>query len=178
MNQRSTLLLLFVLASPATTHAAGKDYVQVEIARDGATSELLNMPIAASPSLSNAQIGMKYFGPQSESDISVVLTLQGAKSRYSGKETFGARFYAGDMALSNNKFRLVDGIRKQGEKEIVNIHITPEELAWLAADSSAKIEIYNTDTGKKYDTFSFTPTGLAQLKRFAKSVLLIKSHLN
>ena len=180
MRNSLALLLLSTAAflSPAYATGNDKNYVLVETTDAGTTSELLDMPIGASPSLSQAQISMKYFGPQSDSDISVVLTLEGAKNRYSADETLGARFYAGDTPLSNSKYRMIGRVTKQGVKDIINTHLTLEEVAWLATASTAKIEIYNGETDQRYDYFVFTPTGLAEFKRFAKSVLVIKSAAN
>jgi putative transposase len=134
MRNSLALLLLSTAAflSPAYATGNDKNYVLVETTDAGTTSELLDMPIGASPSLSQAQISMKYFGPQSDSDISVVLTLEGAKNRYSADETLGARFYAGDTPLSKSKYRMIGRVTKQGVKDIINTHLTLEEVAWLA----------------------------------------------
>jgi hypothetical protein len=133
------------------------------------------MPVGMSPNLSSAEIGIKYFGAQSESDISFILILRGTKNRYSANGTFGVKLYSGDIPLSKNKLRLIESVDKDEGKDTLHFHITPEEVAWLAAASSVKIEIYNSDTEQKYDTLSFTQTGLAEFKRFAKGVLLIRS---
>ncbi|MGI8668528.1 MAG: hypothetical protein ACR2J3_01640 [Aridibacter sp.] len=182
MKTSITILIVLVFAVCAFGQAkkttAPKDYVQLSITDDGATSELLPMPIGMSPNLSGAEIGIKYFGVQSESDISVVLILKGTKNRYSANETFGVKFYADDIPLSKNKYRMIQSVRKGAGEEILQFFITSEDLAWLATASSAKIEIYNSDTERKYDTLSFTPTGFAEFKRFAKSVLLIRSQFN
>lgn len=129
MKHKASLLLFLALITSTVAYAEGVNYVQVAVTDDGATSELLDMPIGASPNLSNAKISMKYFGPQSESDISVVLTLQGAKSRYTTGETFGARFYAGDIPLSKNKYRMIDRTSKLDDKDIINLHLTLEDIA-------------------------------------------------
>ena len=73
---------------------------------------------------------------------------------------------------------MIQSVRKDMGGEILQFFIKSEELAWLATAGSAKIEIYNSDTEQKYDTLSFTPTGFAEFKRFAKSVLLIRSQFN
>ena len=159
-------------------NAAPKDYIQVAITDDGATSELLPMPIGMSPNLSGAEIGIKYFGVQSESDISVVLILKGTKNRYSTNETFGVKLYSDGIPLSKNKYRMIQSVRNDAGGETLQFFIPSEELAWLAAANSAKIEIYNSDAERKFDTLSFTPTGFAEFKRFAKSVLLIRSQFN
>jgi hypothetical protein len=178
MRKSIALLLCFALFSPAYAAGEDKDYVLLETTEAGATSELLDMPIGASPSLSHAEISMKYFGAESDSDISVVLTLHGARDRYSGDPTLGARFYVDGTSLSKSKYRMIGRVKKQGDEDIINTHLTLEELAWLATGSPVKMEIYNGDTDQRYDTFIFTPTGLAQFKRFAKSVLIIKSTAN
>lgn len=157
---------------------APSKYVQLIINDEGATSELLPMPLVMSPNLSGAEIGIKYFGVESESDISFILILKGTKNRYAAKETFGVKLYSDDIPLRENKFRLIDSVDKNVGGETLHFYLTTEDLAWLAtADSSIKIEVYNSDTEKKYDSFSFTTAGFAEFKKFAKSVLLIKSHL-
>jgi hypothetical protein len=180
MRRIIALLSCLAIAVLSLAHANNsiRNYVLVEETEAGSTSELLDMPIGASPNLSGAEISLKYFGPQSDSDVSIVLTLHGAKGRYTPDETLGARFFAGDTPLSKNKYRMISRVMKQDDVDIVNTHLTLEELAWLATASPVKIEIYNGDTHERYDTFVFTPTGLAQFKRFAKSVLVIKSEAN
>jgi len=161
----------------AKTAIAPKDYIQLVITDGEATSELLPMPIVMSPNLSGAKIGIKYFGAQSDADISFVLILKGTKNRYSTNETFGVKLYADDIPLSKNKYRVVDSVDKTNGGETLHFYLTTEDLAWLATANSVKIEIYNSDTEKRFDTLSFTKTGFAEFKRFAKSVLLIRSQL-
>lgn len=174
------LILILALSAIGQTKrtAAPKDYIQLVITDDGATSELLPMPMVMSPNLSGAEIGIKYFGVKSESDISVLLILKGTKNRYSSNETFGVKLYSGDIPLSKNKYRVIDSVRKDVGGETLNFFIPSEELAWLAAAESVKIEVYDTETDRRLDTFSFTQSGFTEFKRFAKSVLLIRSQLN
>ena len=177
-----SITILIVLAftvcafGQAKKTTAPKDYVQLVITDDGATTELLPMPLVMSPNLSGAEIGIKYFGVESESDISFVLILKGTKNRYSANETFGVKLYSDDIPLSKNKYRVIDSVDRAGGGETLHFYLTTEDLAWLAGANSVKIETYNTDTDKRYDTFSFTQGGFAEFKRFAKSVLLIRSH--
>lgn len=176
------LLLILVLSFAAFGQVkpipAPSKYIELRINDEGATSELLPMPIVLSPNLSGAEIGIKYFGVESESDISFVLILKGTKSRYAAKETFGVKLYSDDLPLRENKYRIIDLIDKAGGGDAsLHFYLTTEDVAWLAtAETSIKIEVYNSDTDKKYDTFSFTKAGFAEFKKFAKSVLLIKSH--
>ncbi len=86
--------------------------------------------------------------------------------------------YSDDLPLSKNKYRIISSVDKVGGGETLHFYLTTEDLAWLATANSVKIEIYNTDTEKKYDTFSFTQAGFVQFKKFAKSVLLIRSFFN
>ena len=60
---------------------AASKYVEVSEEDGGFVSELLPMPIGMSPNLSDAKIGIKYFGAQNESetDVSFVLILKGKK---------------------------------------------------------------------------------------------------
>lgn len=180
MKASLTISIVLVFASCAFGQAkkatAPKDYVQMEITDDGATSELLPMPIGISPNLSSAEVGIKYFGVESESDVSFILILGGTNNRYSANATFGVKLYSDGISLSRNKYRMIDSVDGDAGKEILHFHVTPKELAWLVASSSVKIEIYNADAERKYDTLSFTPTGFTQLKKFAKSVLLIRSY--
>jgi hypothetical protein len=156
MKVSLTLLIIVILAScvfgQSKKATAPKDYVQMEISDDGATSELLPMPIGMSPNLSSAEVGIKYFGVESESDISFILILGGTNNRYSAHTTFGVKLYSDDVPLSKNKYRVIDHVDRDAGKETLRFHITPEELAWLAASSSVKIEIYNADAERKYDT--------------------------
>lgn len=175
----SLIALLFATcAFGQTKKTPSKDYVQMAITDNGATSELLPMPIGMSPNLSSAEVGIKYFGVDSESDVSVILILSGTKNRYSSNATFGVKIYSDDIPLSKNKYRMISSVDKDAGEETLHFYITTEEVAWLAMANSVKIEIYDSDTGQKYDSLYFTPTGLAQFKRFAKSVLLIRSHFN
>lgn len=180
MKANLTILILLFFApcvfGQAKKATAPKDYVQMEITDDGATSELLPMPVGMSPNLSSAEVGIKYFGVESGSDISFILILGGTNNRYSADTTFGVKLYSDDIPLSKNKYRMIDSVDKDAGKETLHFYVTTEDLAWLAAASSVKIEIYNSDTERKYDTLTFTPTGFTQFKRFAKSVLLIRSH--
>lgn len=179
MKASLTILILLVVApcvpGQAKKDTAPKDYVHVEISNGGATSELLPMAIGMSPNLSSAEVGIKYFGAESESDVSFILILGGTNERYSTNATFGVKLYSDDLPLSKNKYRMIDSVSKEAGKETLRFYITLEELAWLAAASSVKIEIYNVDTERKYDTLYFTPTKFTQFKRFARSVLLIRS---
>ena len=77
----SMFLIIFVASFPALPQSAKNYRVLVEVTDNGTTSELHNTPMTANPSDSRALLSIKYFGPTSESDISVVLTLHGAKSR-------------------------------------------------------------------------------------------------
>jgi len=179
MKTYITILIVLVFTScafgQAKKNATTEDYVQVAITDDGTTSELLPMPIGMSPNLSGAEIGIKYFGVQSKGDISFILILKGTKNRYSTNETFGVKLYSDDIPLRKNRYRIVDSIDKARDGETLHFYLTTEDLAWLAMANSVKIEIYNTDTDKKYDTLSFTRTQFAEFKRFAKSVLLLRS---
>jgi hypothetical protein len=116
MKANITILIVLVFAAGAFGQAkkntSPKDYVNVEISDDGATAELLPMPVGMSPNLSSAEIGIKYFGAQSESDVSFILILRGTKNRYSASGTFGVKSYSGDIPLSKNKLRLIESIDK------------------------------------------------------------------
>ncbi len=181
-NQTYAIFIILVLTACAVGQSnkstGRKNYVRVETSENGATSELLPMPIAMTPNLSGAEIGIKYFGVQSESDLSFILWLQGTRNRYSTGGTFGVKMYSDDLPLSKNRLRVIDRIDKDGGKEVLHFHVTLEELAWLATASSVKVEIYNSDTQQRYDTVFLTQTGLSEFKRFAKSVLLIRSFLS
>ncbi len=180
MKLPSAILLILVLGvvtfGQAKKGTSSKDYINVAITDDGATSELLPMPMAMSPNLSKAEIGIKFFGVQSESDVSVLLILKGTKKRYTSESTFAVKVFCDDIALSENKLRMIGSVDKLADGETLHFYLKTEEIAWLASAASAKIEIYDLDAGMKLDTISFTPTGFTEFKRFAKSILLIKSH--
>lgn len=182
MKLSSVILLILILGSVAfgqvKKNASSKDYINVSIENDGATSELLPMPMATSPNLSKAEIGIKYFGVQSESDISVLLILKGTKKRYVSESTFAVKLFCDDIALSENKLRMIGSVDKLADGETLHFYLTTEEVAWLASAASSKIEIYDSGAETKLDTISFTPTGFTEFKRYAKSILLIKSHFN
>lgn len=181
---KTSITILMVLAFTACAFGqakkddAPKEYVRVEIAGEEATSELLSMPVGVSPTLSGAEIGIKYFGVRAKSDLSFILRLSGAKDRYSAGGTFGVKLYSDEIPLSKNNYRKIEPIGKDAVREAWRFHLTTEELAWLAAANAIKIELYNSDTGQKYDTLSLTPAGVAEFKKFAKSVLLIRSYFN
>ena len=171
------ILVFTVCAFGQAKKPPASKYVQVSATDDGFTSELLPMPIGMSPNLSDAKIGIKYFGAQNESetDVSFVLILKGTKNRYSGNVNFGVKAFSDTTPLSRNKYRMVQSVQKDNGGETLKFALTTEEVAWLATGSSVKFEIYNHDTDKKYDTVSFTTTGFAEYKMFVKSVLLIRS---
>ncbi len=172
------VLVALVVSTPAQKTPAKKDYVSVAIKDDNATSELLAMPMAFSPNLSMAEIGIKYFGPDSDSDISVLLILKGTRKRYSKGGSFGVKIFSDDIPLKANRLRGVSKVDNNKEDETLHFYITSEEVAWLATSETAKIELYDVETQAKLDTVSFTKAGFSEFKRFAKSVLLIKSNLD
>ncbi|MBK8465432.1 MAG: hypothetical protein IPL32_06335 [Chloracidobacterium sp.] len=178
MSPLVLVLFAFVVSGNAQKKPLKNDYVKVAVQDGSATSELLTMPMAMSPNLSDAEIGIMYFGPQRDSDISVLLILKGTKNRYSKGASFGARFFADDIPLKTNKLRIVSKVDKNKNDETLHLYLTTEELAWLATGDSAKIELYDSELETKYDTVTFTKNGFNEFKRFAKSVLLIKSHLD
>jgi len=155
-----------------------KGHLQVEVTENGATSELLPIPLAVTPHLPSAEIGIKYFGVQSDSDISVLLILKGTKNLYSSKENFGVRLYSDDVPLSQTKYRKINSVDKDADTETLHFYLKSEDLAWLAASKSLRIESYLVDSEKKHHTFTFDEAALAEFKSFAKSVFLIRSHLN
>ena len=103
--------------------------------------------------------------------------MHGAKSRYSDDVSFGARYYAGNTPVSR-KYRVVERVTRDGDKTYLVFRMTETELAWLATESGLKIDIYDVDAETKYDSFALTAGGMSSFKSFAKSVLLIRSHLN
>jgi hypothetical protein len=173
-----SVLALSTIAFGQTRNKIPKNYVELVVNDGETTSELLPMPIGMSPNLSGAEVGIKYHGVQSESDISFILFLSGTKNRYSAQATFGVKLYSDDIPLSKNRYRMIDSVDKDMGKENLHFYIKAEELAWLAMANSIKIEIYNADTEQKYDMLAITPTGMTQFKKFAKSVLLIRSISN
>lgn len=171
------IIIIFVVCAVGQTKKSNtpKNYVQVAMTNDGATSELLPMPIGMSPNLSSAEISIKYFGPKSDGDISFILSLEGTKRRYSTRGSFGVKLFSDDLPLSKNKYRVIDSIDRDGENDELHFFITTEDLAWLATSNSVKIEIYNLDSEQKLDSVYLSQTGFNEFKRYAKSVLMIKS---
>ena len=186
MNNTKTLAILVILVFTAVSGSGQakksptpKDYVVIETSDDGATVELLPMQIGMTPNLNGAEVGIKYFGPQADSDLSFLIMLQEPRHRYyAATATFGVKLYSDDVPLSKNRYRLINSVRMDSGKEVLHFSITTEDLAWLATATSVKIEIYNSDTQQRLDTLFFTPTTLVQLKKFAKGVLLTKSFLS
>ena len=150
----------------------------IRIKDDGATSELPLVPIAASPKLRSAKLGAMYFGPQSESDISIILELQGTKSRYRTDNTFGVRLSSNGIQLKNDKLRIVTAIDNIPGGDRLHFYITTEELSWLANSRALVIESMNADSGEILDAFTFTVPSLKEFKKFAESVLMIMSTYN
>lgn len=174
----SAVLALVLSCTSAAAQEGKKGNVLVEVNDDGATSELLDTAIGAPAGLKSAHISLKYFGPNSDSDISVVLTVVGARPRYGDMDALGARVYAGDMALNRSKLRIVDRINQEGPKDFVILHLTNEELAWLAGESKVQIELYTIEGERKVASFVVLGPAMTEFNQFAKSVLLIKSHIN
>lgn len=157
---------------------AFKEHIEIVIKEDGGvTSELTLIPISVSLNLISAKFGAMYFGPQSESDISIIFLLMGTKERYSTGETFGVKFYADDMPPNSTKVRLINSVKNEEGGELLQFNIKLEELAWLANAKKLSFRTFNVDADANFDTLTFTNTGLAEFKEFAKSVFLIKSRL-
>jgi hypothetical protein len=114
--------------APSKSPVKATTNVTIRITDEGATSELPFVPIAMSPGLSGAQFSIKYFGPQSESDISVLLLLHGAKNRYRDVE-LGMRLIIDKEPLNQNKLRLVREVSKHEGGDLLSFSITTEELA-------------------------------------------------
>jgi len=170
------LLAAMLLVSPFASGQTKKDYIQIVTKDNGTTVELLPTTIGMSPSLSSAEVSVMYFGPQSDSDISFLLILGGAKGRYSTDVTYGAKFYSDGISIRGNRYRTVNQVTRDGARDVLHLYLTTEDLAWLVVGDSVKVDVYEVDTGKKLDTFSFTSGGVTRLKEFAKAVLLTKSY--
>jgi len=176
MNKTNTLAILLILVFTAVSglgqakkNPTPKDYVVIDTSDDGATVELLPMQIGMTPNLTGAEIGIKYFGPQADSDLSFLLMLQEPGRRYyAATATFGVKLYSDDVPLSKNGYRLINWVKMDSGKEVLHFSITTEDLAWLASATSVKIEIYNSDTQQRLDTPFFTPTTLVQTEEICK----------
>ena len=180
---KKSIVLLFCLVvdlfSPTYAADNNEPYIIIGNTDTGMTSELVDTPISFSnPSLSRADIGMKYFGQQSSSDISVVLTLHGAKDHYLEDQTVGARFFVDDIPLSENKYRLISSVKTEGNKNIINTHLRLDELIFLTTGNKVKIKIYsivNDETAQMHDLFLLTPTNFEKFKNFVKTIIIIKN---
>jgi len=158
------------------TKLRSKDYVRVETSDEGATSELLQCR-RNDPESIWCRIGIKYFACKAKAISHSFCGLQGTRNRYSTGELSASKcipttFPEQEPSTSNQSHRQRT---RQGSSAF---SCDTRELAWLAAASSVKIEIYNSDTQQRYDTVFLTQTGLSEFKRFAKSVLLIRSFLS
>ena len=171
------LALVLTFSSPVAAQQSKKGNVLIEVQDEAVTSELLDTKIGASAGLSSALISLKYFGPKSGSDISLVLTVVGARPRYDQMDALGLKLFAGDTALNSSKLRIVDKVNREGENDYLIAHLTTEELAWLSIDSKVQIELYTIDGEKQIASFVVLGAGMNEFKQFAKSVLLIKSHI-
>jgi hypothetical protein len=163
----------FVSVSAQTIPA--KDFVKVTIDDENATSELLRMPTGAYVGGVGADIGIMYFGPKSESDLSVILYMKGIRGRYSSEGSYGIKLFTDDVALRSNSLRGVQRVVKEKELDRIHFHLRREELAWLATGNTLKFEIFDMQASKQLGSVSFSKEAVAEFKRFAKSVLLIIS---
>jgi hypothetical protein len=149
--------------------------VNVSIDDDGATSELPFIPIAGPVGVKDAQFSAMYFGPQSDSDISLLILAKFQRPRYGGKRTFAVKFLIDETNLSKN-LRLINRVVADEDGESLQFSITTEELAWLVLGDRLEITVYDGDSQQKLDTYRFTANGLKELKSFAKSVLILRSY--
>lgn len=169
------LVCAFVIFGQSKPNTLASSNILVEVTDDGATSELLPIAVGMTPNLTEAKIGIKYFGTESESDISFILIFKGTKSRYRTNKAFGVQLLIDDVPLSSSKYRIVDSVEETTGGETIHFYITTEDLAWLATAAKIKIALFQTDTNTKMDMILFTPANVIELKKFAKSVYLIRS---
>lgn len=150
--------------------------VIVKLQDDNATSELPFMKMATSPALKEAQFSSMYFGPSNESDVSFLVLLVGSKVKYDSGKAWAVRIVIDDIPLSKDKARGVRSIRKSMGGDLLGFHVTTEEVAWMATGKSIAFSIVDTARdGGSPDTITFSPTGIAEFKKFAQSILLIRS---
>jgi hypothetical protein len=172
-----TFFVVFFLAVAVANGQKAQtiDYVNVTVGEDNATSELLRMPLGADSSSSIFDIGIMYFGPGSDSDLSAILYVKTSQARYSSGASYGVKLFIDDIPLRSNYLRGVSKVVNEKGFDRLHFHLKREELAWLATGESLRIEIFDVKTEKIQDTVSFAKPNLAEFKRFAKSVLLIIS---
>lgn len=168
------LLLILTLCLPL---AGQKTNVEIAVQDDNATSELPFIQMAMRPGMKNVQFSAMYFGPKSESDVSFLLLLVGSKTPYDNKTTYAVRVLIDDVPLKADKARMVRSVKKETGGFLVSFHVTTEEVAWMATGSRLTFSLINTDDAveKETDVAMFTPAGLTEFKKFAQSILLIRS---
>lgn len=174
------LFAMFALSVIAVNaqNARNNGYVNVTVGDENATSELLRMPLGSEGTSADFDIGIMYFGPSSDSDLSTILYMNGSRARYSSESAYGVKLITDDIALRSNHLRGVLRVVKEKGYDRLHFHLKREELAWLATGERIRIEVYDTQNAKLFDSISFTRSNVAEFKRFAKSVLLITSTID
>ncbi len=117
-----------------------------------------------------------YFGTKSDSDVSVILRLKGAKKRYQGAQSFGVKIIIDQIPLKSESVRLVRKVQDSPSGEMLHFYVTADEVAWMAIGNSLTFEVQEADNGTKYDVLTTTVSTMNELKKFAQSILLIKSY--
>jgi len=162
------------VAQKASSTPAAKTKVTIAMTDRGPTSELPFIPIGMPIGVTKAEISAKYFGPQSDSDISFIVLAKSARLRYSGSRTFGISFLIDEVPLKS-PLRMVNRVSADTRGESLQFFVTTEDLAWLTLGDKLEFVVHDADSGLKLDTFHLTAGGRDELKKFAKSVLLLRS---
>lgn len=171
----SIFALILGVVSAVAQKPTAKDFVVVTTAEDNATAELTRMPIGVSSVGNATDIGIMYFGPNKDSDISFILFLKPAKNRYSVEGSYGIRFYTDDVALKQDKVRDLSKVANDKDNDRLHFYLTSEEVAWLATGSKFRIELVDVKLWKTVESIQFSNAAAAEFKRFARSILLINS---
>lgn len=179
------LLLILVLTftftsfgqTKAQTDAPYKTKNIVINMNDGETSsEMLPIMIGFGKGLTSAKFGAKYFGPQSESGISIILLLAGTGKTYQPQTDYGLEFIIDDINLNKGKFRLVNKLDNDEGYRVLQFIISTEEFAWMISGDKLQLNVYNLEEKKMLHYVTITPSMMRELKAFGKSVILIRSH--
>lgn len=95
------LFAMFALSVIAVNaqNARNNGYVNVTVGDENATSELLRMPLGSEGTSADFDIGIMYFGPSSDSDLSTILYMNGSRARYSSESAYGVKLITDDIAL-------------------------------------------------------------------------------
>lgn len=108
--------------------------------------------------------------------MSFLILLIGSKTPYDSETTFAVRIMINDIPLKSDRARMVQSVKKHLGGDLIGFHVTTEEVAWMATGSRLSLALINIDAeNKETHVVTFTPAGVAELKKFAESMMIIRS---